>query len=91
MKKIFKENTIDFLAEIEKLLGTDQLDPLDVINLYHDVLLENATSAINNHVEDRVMTYVEEFLQNAVYLLELHSEPDARFQLESAKFILTKP
>lgn len=82
---------INFLVEIENLLASDPLDPVAVSNVFHEALLENATFAINNHIVDRVLNYVEEFLRNAVYLLELNSEPDARFQLEAAKAILTKP
>lgn len=81
----------NFLSKIEKLLDDDPLNMKMIENVFHEAMLENAANAINNHTKDRCMPYVEEFLQNAVFLLELDAEPDARFQLEAAKAILTKP
>ena len=83
----------NFLTEIEMLLTSHPLDAAAVEDVFHNALLENATYTIMNHYylqNDTIMSYVEEFLRNAVYLLELDAEPDARFQLEVAKAILTK-
>jgi len=83
--------TTDFLSKIEKLLDHDPLNMTMIEDVFHEAMLENAVDAIHNHTKDRSMPYVEEFLRNAVFLLELDAEPDARFQLEAAKAILTKP
>jgi hypothetical protein len=80
----------DYLREIEMLLGLQPLVRRSVENVFHNCLLENATNALlyPNH-QNHTLLYVEEFLRNALYLLELDSEPDARFQLEVAKAILS--
>lgn len=81
----------DFLPKIEKLLDHDPLNIEMVEDVFHEAMLENAVDSIHNHTKGRRMPYVEEFLRNAVFLLELDAEPDARFQLEAAKAILTTP
>lgn len=72
------------------LLGLQPLVRRSVEDVFHNCLLDNATNALldPNH-RDNTLLYAEEFLRNALYLLELDSEPDARFQLEMAKAILT--
>jgi hypothetical protein len=81
---------MDFLSKIEKLLDQDPLKITMVEDVFHEAMLENAVDAVQNDAHDRAMPYVEEFLRNAVFLLELDAEPDARFQLEAAKAILTR-
>jgi len=72
------------------LLGSQPLVSTLVEKVFHNCLLDNATNALlDPDRHDRTLLYVEEFLRNALYLLELDSEPDARFQLEMAKAILT--
>lgn len=81
----------DFISKIEKLLEYDPLDIAIVEDVFYEAMLENTVEAIHDDKKtnrNRVMPYVEEFLRNAVFLLELDSEPDARFQLEAAKAIL---
>lgn len=82
----------NFLTEIEMLLTSHPLDAAAVEDVFQNALLENATNTVIHQYlqNDTIMSYVEEFLRNAVYLLELDAEPDARFQLEVAKAILTK-
>ena len=81
----------EFISKIEKLLDYDPLNLTMVEDVFHEAMLENAVESINDDKKtnnNRVMPYVEEFLRNAVFLLELDSESDARFQLETAKAIL---
>ena len=88
----YKKMNTGFLSKIENLLDQDPLRIAMVEDVFHEAMLENAMDAIHNDAggNDRAMPYVEEFLRNAVFLLELDAEPDARFQLEAAKAILTR-
>jgi len=78
----------DYLAEINNLLASPTLDIVAVKNLYHSILLDNALYVINNSAPDKVYKYVEEFLANSIYLLELGEENDSRIQLNAAVEIL---
>lgn len=92
MRMYNKMTTTNFLSKIEKLLDHDPLNMTMIEDVFHEAMLENAMDAIHNGTKDHSMLYVEEFLRNAMFLLELDAEPDARFQLEAAKAILmTKP
>lgn len=88
----YKKMNTGFLSKIENLLDQDPLRIAMVEDVFHEAMLENAMDAIHNDAggNDRAMPYVEEFLRNAVFLLELDAESDARFQLEAAKAILTR-
>lgn len=74
------------LTEIDKLMYCTPLELNAVYNVYHEMLLENATHETNHKAQQ----HVEEFLANTVYLLELGMEQDARLQLETAQFILRR-
>lgn len=76
---------IDYLTEINNLLASPTLDIVAVKDLYHDIILENV---LNNSASHKVYKYVEEFLANSIYLLELEDEADARAQLDAATEIL---
>jgi hypothetical protein len=75
----------EILGRINKLLASNgPLCMADVLNLYHDTILEHA---LLRH-PDEACHYTEEFLANAAYLLELDLEDDARIQLDAAKSII---
>lgn len=74
-----------FLPEIDRLLYEMPLDPKAICSVYHEMLLDNAAHATT---PPRTRQYAEEFLANTLYLLELGQEQDARFQLETAQFLL---
>lgn len=78
----------DYLAEINNLLASPTLDIVAVKDLYHSILLDNALYVINNSAPHKVYKYVEEFLANSIYLLELGEENDSRIQLNAAVEIL---
>jgi hypothetical protein len=78
----------DYLAEIKNILSSSTLDIIAVKNLYHNIILDNAMYVISNSAPDKVYKYVEEFLANSIYLLELGEEPDSRIQLNAAVEIL---
>lgn len=73
----------DYLTEIKNLLASPTLNILAVKDLYHDMILDNVLN--NPH---KVYKYVEEFLANSIYLLELADEADARAQLSAATELL---
>lgn len=73
------------LVEINNLLSLSPLHPDNVCQVYHEVLLDNAT----HDTPDKAHQYAEEFLANAIYLLELGSEQDARFQIDVVRSILS--
>ena len=80
--------TTDYLSEINQLLASPLLDLNSIKNLYHNILLENAMYVIMKYSPHKVYKYVEEFLANSIYLLEMQEENDARVQLQAAKEIL---
>lgn len=75
----------NLLLEIDNLLSSSPLQPDNICQVYHDILLDNAAY----HVPNKAHQYAEEFLANAMYLLELGSEQDARFQIKVVKSILS--
>lgn len=78
----------DYLTEINNLLASSTLNIVAIKNLYHNILLDNALYVINKSTPHKVYRYVEEFLANSIYLLELNEEADSRVQLTAAAEIL---
>lgn len=58
----------------------------DLYNVYHDLLLSNALC--DNH-ENNNLLVIEELLHNAICLMELGEDADARHQVQMACFILS--
>lgn len=76
------------MGEIENLLASCPLDIVAIKDFYENVILENAIYTINNSTDHKIHKYVEEFVANSIYLLEMGEELDSRLQLEVAKEIL---
>jgi hypothetical protein len=80
--------TTDYLAEINNLLASPVLDINAMKTIYHTILLDNAQYTIQTCIPHQFYKYVEEFIANAIYLLELENENDARTQLQAVQEIL---
>lgn len=88
------------LKHVQELLATGSLKVEIIRNFYHDVLLENAIHSLlppplENTQKDYYHSYhhyhyVEEFLANTIYMLELGMETEARTHLEVVEYILLK-
>ena len=91
-KKTENKMKIIWIDRIEKLLNKTRLDIEEVRDVYHEILLENAIGMLQHGTypkKQNEWSYVEEFLRNAVILLELGgSELDARFQIDVARSII---
>lgn len=77
--------------KIRKLLEQTTLS-LKKLNTFHqELIMENALLEISGGSNDikRRLRYTEECLQNAICLLELGEEMDARIQLETAEYIVS--
>ena len=78
----------NYLDEINNLLASSPLVLVDVKSVYHSIILDNATFTVANSAPDKLYKYVEDFIANCIYLLDLSEDSNARNQLEAAKKIL---
>lgn len=77
------------LKLVQHLTHLSSSDHKLIQDMYHETLLENAINSITNK-QNKHYHYVEEFLANTIYLLELGFEQEAQIQLEMVEYILLK-